>query len=151
MPTAPFVARLVGGAGNDSPGVLGVSHRTVETTEGSQAIVAVRRMGGSTGGISVAYAAQATGSDRFHAVAGQDFTAVSGTLAWADGDAEEKQLVVPIAPDDGILEETEQFAVELSDVQGGAGLGTRETTLFIASDIPSAGRFSFASREIHMV
>jgi hypothetical protein len=147
----PFVARLVGGGGDDGPGVLGVRNWRVQTAEGSQqAVVTVRRMGGSAGSISVAYAANATSSDAFHATVGQDFTAVSGTLTWADGDASEKQLFVPIAPDDGSPEETEQFAVELSDVAGGAGLGTRETTVFIASDAPPAGMFSIGSPEIHV-
>ncbi len=147
--SAPFVARLVGGDGNESPGVVGVSNRNVETTEGSQGIVTVRRMGGRTGSVNVAYAANATSGGVFHATAGQDFTAVSGTLSWADGDAGEKQLFIPIAPHDGSPEETEEFVVELSDVQGGAGLGTRETTISIASDAPSAGMFSVESTEIH--
>jgi uncharacterized delta-60 repeat protein len=146
-----FVARLVGGSGHDSPGVLGVRNFRVQTTEDAQqAIVKFRRMGGKAGSVSLAYETQATPGDVFHATEGQDFTAVSGRLQWADGDAGDKQFVVPIAPDDGSLEETEQFAVQLSDVQGGAGTGTRETTVFIASDAPSAGMFSIESDEIRV-
>ena len=146
-----FVARLVGGSGNDSPGVLGVRNFRVQTAEDAQqAIVTVRRMGGKAGSVSLAYETHATPGDVFHATEGQDFTAVSGRLQWADGDAGDKQFVVPIAPDDGSLEETEQFAVQLSDVQGGAGTGTRETTVLIASDAPPAGMFSIESPEIHV-
>ena len=145
-----FVARLVGSSGNDGPGVLGVRNFRIETTEDAQqAIVTVRRMGGKTGTVSVAYATDASPSDVYHATEGQDFTAVSGRLEWADGDASEKQLIVSIAPDDDLPEETEEFAVELSDVQGGAGLGTREATVSIASDAPAAGMFSIDS-EIHV-
>lgn len=146
-----FVARLVGGSGNDSPGVLGVGTIRVETTEEAQeAVVTVRRMGGRTGSVSAAYETHATPGDFDYAIEGQDFTAVSGRLDWADGDAEDKQIVVPIAPDDGSPEETEQFAVKLSDVQGGAGTGTRETTVFIESDAPPAGMFAIYQSEIYV-
>ena len=148
----PFVARLAGGDGDDGPGVLGVRNWRVEATEDSgQAVVTVRRIGGSTGGISVAYAAVSTGTGASHAVAGQDFTPVSGTLAWAHGDTDEKQIIVPVATDEGVVEETEAFALRLSDVQGGAGLGTPEARVSIASDIPAAGRFAFQSSEIRLI
>jgi uncharacterized delta-60 repeat protein len=146
-----FVARLVGGSGNDSPGVLGVTNIRVDTSEDAQeAIVTVRRMGGKAGNVSAAYDAHAISGDEFHAVEGEDFTAVSGRLDWPDGDSADKQIVVPIAPDAGSPEETEQFAVELSDVQGGAGAGTRETTVSIESDAPPAGMFSIYESEIHV-
>jgi uncharacterized delta-60 repeat protein len=146
-----FVARLVGGSDNDGPGVLGVKNFRVQTTEDAQqAVVTVRRMGGKAGSVSVGYQTHVTSGFGYHATEGQDFTALSDRLEWADGDASEKQLVVSIAPDDGSPEETEQFAVQLSDVEGGAGLGTRETTVLIASDAPSAGMFSIESPEIHV-
>ena len=95
-----FVARLVGGSGNDSPGVLGVRNIRVDTTEEAQeAVVTVRRMGGKTGSVSATYEAHATPGDVYQAIEGQDFTAVSGRLDWADGDGADKQIVVPIAPD----------------------------------------------------
>jgi uncharacterized delta-60 repeat protein len=146
-----FVARLVGGSGNDSPGVLGVRNIRVDTTEDArEAIVTVRRMGGKVGSVSAAYEAHATSDDVFHAVEGDDFTAVSGRLDWADGDGADKQIVVPIAPDAGSPEETEQFAVTLSDVQGGAGTGTLETTVSIETDAPPAGMFTIVQSEIHV-
>jgi hypothetical protein len=146
-----FVARLVGGNGNDSPGVLGVRNIRVDTSEDArEAIVTVRRMGGKSGSVSAAYETHATPGDVYQAIEGQDFTAVLGRLVWADGDGADKQFVVPIAPDAGSPEETEQFAVELSDVQGGAGTGTRETTVFIESDAPPAGMFAIYQSEIHV-
>ena len=147
------VARLIGGSGNDSPGVLGVTNIRVDTSEDArEAIVTVRRMGGKAGSVSAAYETRATSAPGivFHAVAGDDFTAVSGRLDWADGDSADKQIVVPIAPDTGPPEDTEQFAVALSDVQGGAGTGTLETTVSIETDAPPAGMFTISDSEIHV-
>src|SRR5688572_17212544 len=120
---AAFVTRLVGGDDKDSPGVIGVLNTTIEASEdGQQATVTVRRVGGKTGSVSVAYATRATSSDAFHATEGDDFTARTDRLTWADGDVADKQFSVPIGADDGAPEEREDFDVELSDVQGGAGL-----------------------------
>ena len=89
-----FVARLVGGEGNDSPGVLGVKNVTVEATEAAQqAVVTVRRMGGKSGNVSVTWEAKSTGTDAYSATA-DDFTADSGLLEWAEGDVADKQIVV---------------------------------------------------------
>jgi len=92
--------------------------------------------------VSVSYAARANGDGVDHATEGTDFTATSGRLDWADGDASDKQIVVPIAQDSDAPEELEQFAVEISDVQGGAGMGTNVATVNIPSDAPAAGMFS---------
>ena len=54
--------------------------------------VTVERLNGSSGAVSVAYAT-ANGS----AVAGTDYTAASGTLQWADGDAASKTFAVPVS------------------------------------------------------
>jgi len=126
----PYAARLVGGDGRDGPGVLGLARYNFATAEAEQAVVTVRRIGGKAGSVSVAYAT----SDGGDATAGDDFTAVSGRLEWADGDASDKQILVPIAQDAGVPEEIESFGVELSDAQGGAGLGTLATNVAIASD-----------------
>jgi Calx-beta domain len=53
--------------------------------------IVVKRTGGSTGPASVAFATQ-NGS----ALAGTDFTATSGTLAWADGDSAPRTVSVPL-------------------------------------------------------
>jgi hypothetical protein len=76
----------------------------------------VNRTGGSSGAISVAYA-EVNGT----AVAGTDYTATSGTLKWADGDASPKTFSVPVsnaAPFSG----SRSFTVDLSAVTGGASL-----------------------------
>jgi uncharacterized delta-60 repeat protein len=138
----PFVARLVGSDGTDSPGVLGFMDVVVDATEDAQqATVTVRRMGGKTGDVSVAWEAKTIGTDAYSAGA-DDFTAESGLLEWAEGDVADKQIVVTIAADDGSPEETEIFAVELSDAQGSVGIGSRVATIGIVSDAPPAGMFA---------
>ena len=150
--STPFITRLVGGDDKDSPGVIGVlNHPSIEASEdGQQAIVTVRRVGGKAGSVSVAYATRAASSDAFHATEGDDFTALTERLTWAEGDAADKQIIVPIAPDDGAPEEQEDFDVELSDVQGGAGLGTSITTVSIASDATDAGMFAIESEGLQV-
>ena len=126
----PYAARLVGGDGRDGPGVLALARYNFATAEAEQAVVTVRRIAGKAGSVSVGYATSAGGD----ATEGDDFTAVSGRLEWADGDASDKQILVPIAPDTGVAEEVEYFGVELSDAQGGAGLGTLATNIAIEAD-----------------
>jgi hypothetical protein len=80
--------------------------------------VTVNRTGGSSGAVSVNYAT-ANGT----AVAGTDFTASSGTLSWASGDASSKSFTVAIinlTPFSG----SEAFTVALSAATGGATLGS---------------------------
>jgi hypothetical protein len=82
-----------------------------------QATVNVSRTGGATGAASVDYDT-ANGT----ATAGQDYTAVGGTLNWANGDAADKSFQVPIL-DDVDNEGSESVAVSLSAASG-AAMGT---------------------------
>jgi uncharacterized delta-60 repeat protein len=133
---SPFVIRLLGDAGGESPGVLGVSQPFIDASEEElEAIVNVRRTGGSDGSVSVSYQT-AAGS----ATADEDYQAVTGVLTWADGDTGEKQVVVPIAIGSS-PEEHEDFRVMLHDPQGGGGLGTRSGTVTILADGSPAGQF----------
>ncbi|MGC1523654.1 MAG: Calx-beta domain-containing protein, partial [Steroidobacteraceae bacterium] len=80
--------------------------------------VTVNRTGGSSGAVSVTYAT-ADGT----AVAGTDYTAGSGTLSWASGDASSKSFSVAISnatPFSG----SKAFTVELSGATGGATLSS---------------------------
>jgi uncharacterized delta-60 repeat protein len=100
---------------------------TVDETAGSISIT-VNRVSGSDQAVSVEYATAAgTATD------GVDFTGVSGTLDWADGDSAAKTIVVPIL-DDTDFELDETFSVVLSNASGGAALGTDTTTVTITSD-----------------
>jgi hypothetical protein len=79
--------------------------------------IAVRRTGGSFGP-AAALCITSNGS----ATSGTDYTAVSQTLNWANGDAANKTCAIPIL-DDTTYEGTETFTVSLSNVSG-ASLGT---------------------------
>jgi Calx-beta domain len=107
---------------------LGASTYTIAQNAG-KAVVAVDRMGGSSGSLSVAYTAKA-GS----ALSGTDFTPTAGTLEWADGDSSAKSVSIPIsnaAPFSG----TKSFAVALSAPSAGAAISSPGTaTVAIAGD-----------------
>jgi hypothetical protein len=83
---------------------------TVAQSAGSVSI-SVARVNGSSGAATVAYATT-SGT----AVAGQDFTATSGTLSWSDGDAAAKSIMVPLSttPFNG----TKNFSIALSNASG---------------------------------
>jgi|GEM_PF-1149024 len=73
-------------------GYIDAGYAVTRPTSGSTTVnVPVSRVGGSTGAISVAYTL--VGGT---AVAGTDYTNVSGTLTWADGDTADKNIPVPV-------------------------------------------------------
>ena len=88
---------------------------TVSQSAGSIAIT-ISRSGGTTGAVSVRYSTL-SGT----ATAGTDYTAASGTLIWAAGDASPKSFAVTVSnatPFTGL----KTFNVALSGVAGGATL-----------------------------
>jgi hypothetical protein len=127
-----FVARLLGNVAGGSPGVLSMKQeRFLGTEQGAQAVLTVRRTGGSQGAVAVTYATRdfpappATGSEFApgeRATSGADYTVTTGRLTWADGDVAEREIVVPIASDTN-AENPEFFEVVLESPEGGAGLG----------------------------
>jgi uncharacterized delta-60 repeat protein len=126
-----FLVRLLGDAGEASAGVVSFIGDSPSPQESDgQAIVRVRRSGGSDGEISVHYSTVANEN----ATAGADYTEKSGILHWADGDASEQEIAVDIAQDNGPGEPYEWFAIALDDPQGGAGLGTSQATISIQPD-----------------
>ncbi|MDH4107935.1 MAG: hypothetical protein OEW35_06445 [Gammaproteobacteria bacterium] len=137
-----FVVRLLGTGGGASPGVLGLSaQEPVSTAEGAaEVVVRVRRSGGSSGSVSVAYGTAE--ADFRKATAGLDYTAVTGTLAWNDGDVSEQEIRVPILAD-GATEAPERFVITLSAPGGGAGLGTTSADIEIAADGGPFGQLRF--------
>lgn len=139
-----FVIKLLGAAGGDSPGVLGtVGQAYIPATEGGDDVVLnVRRSGGASGSVSLAYQTLDVGLQA--AKDGEDFLGTSGRLSWDDGDRGIKQIRVPILADNTI-EPPEQFAVILDDLQGGAGLGTSYVTVEIAADGGPHGQLSFTN------
>ncbi|APV50802.1 hypothetical protein BWI17_14565 [Betaproteobacteria bacterium GR16-43] len=84
---------------------------------------------GASGAVSVNY-----GTADGTALAGQDYTATSGTLNWANGDTSTKSFTIPIV-NDARAEGPETFTVFLSNATGGAVIGDRlSATVTIADD-----------------
>lgn len=136
----PFVVELLGDGGAGGAGVLSIVQPFAEVAEGTGVTFKVRRSGGSAGAVSVGYATLSDLSPS--ATVGDDYDAASGTLNWADGEAGEREVLVPVHADDGDPEEYEAFRIELSSAQGGAGLGTRNEQVAIQPDGAPAGQFA---------
>lgn len=98
-----------------------------ETDEG--AAITVTRVGGSDGAVSVVFStSDATAS------AESDYTSISETVTFADGDTASKTVTVPIL-DDSILEGNETIALSLTDPTGGAALGDLSAAVLTIRDI----------------
>ena len=96
-------------------------------------VITVERSGGSDGVVSVKYAT----ADK-EATAEKDYTAVSGTLTFGDGETS-KSISIPII-NDNIDEPDETFIIRLSDLSGGATEGSYvEAVVTIADDDETAG------------
>jgi ribosomal protein L35AE/L33A len=112
-----------------SAGTLAFSSSSWTAAEnGGVATITVKRTGGSVGAVTVAYA-----SSNGTATAGSDYTAVSGTLSWANGDAANKTFNLAIT-DDALAESNETVNFTLSAPGGGATLGTTKTSLLTIND-----------------
>jgi hypothetical protein len=114
---------------DDVAGAFRFTSASYTVGEGSGLVtVTVQRTGGLSSGASVDYTT-ANGT----AIAGQDYTAVSGTLTFAGGQSTQS-FTVPIA-NDGIIEFDETFNVILSNAVGvGATLGVPNTATVFISD-----------------
>ena len=136
----PFLFRLFGDSDSAGPGVISIIQSNIEAAEPDQIVVNVRRTGGKSGNVSVAYATVPGGGTP--ATGGQDYGEIADRLTWDDGDASERQVVVQVLNNGGVVEEAEQFRIELSDAQGGAGLGMRNATIKIRPDGNPSGQFA---------
>ncbi|WP_295684051.1 Calx-beta domain-containing protein [uncultured Nevskia sp.] len=104
------------------------------------ATVTVSRTLGSTGAVSVNYA-----SSNGTALAGSDYSAVSGTLRWNAGDTASKSFTVPIN-NDTAAEANETITLSLSAPGGGAVLGATKTqTLSIIDNDGAPGTLALSS------
>jgi hypothetical protein len=88
----------------------------------------VARAGGSTGPASVDYATQ-----DLHAHAGTDYIAASGTLTWADGDTEAKQVMITLAPQ---AMGNGDFTLQLSNPQFATMSAMTSTVITLADALP---------------
>ncbi len=115
-------------------GVIGLSVASVTVNENAGTLtLTVQRTGGSNDAVSVDYAtADAT------ATAGGDYVSASGTLDWADGNADDKTIDITIT-DDSDTEGNEAFTLALSNITGGAVYGTQSATVTISDDESVSG------------
>jgi hemoglobin-like flavoprotein len=110
-------------------GVLQFSAPTYSVNEnGVQATITVTRTNGNVGVVSVDYA---TGDGT--AKQPGDYTSVSGTLFWPDGDASSQTFNVPII-DDNVSDQNETINLTLSSPQGGATIGAQSTAVLTITD-----------------
>ncbi len=109
-------------------GSIAFSDPTYSVSEGAgTARISVRRVvingQGDFGAVSVKYQTYTGGT----ATAGSDYTAVTGTLSWADGDGSVKTFTVPII-DDKAREPNETVLLRLYDLAGRGTLAASRKT-----------------------
>jgi|GEM_PF-2346984 len=112
---------------------LGFTSATASVGEGEGTVtVTVTRSLNSVGPVSVEFSTTA-----LSATAGDDFTAQSGTLNWADGESGSKTVDIAILDDNDFNEGNETFRVDLSNPGNGAvlGLNDRVTVTITENDI----------------
>ena len=124
-----------------TPGVIALSSAAASVDENAGNIeLTVERTGGSDGEVTVDFTTNAgTASE------GVDYTLTSGTLTFADG-VTTQTITVPIL-DDSEIDPNETFNVTLSNVQGGAALGTVVTTTVTIVDDEQPGTLAFLQSE----
>lgn len=105
------------------PGALQFASPTYTVNESAGSLtLTVHRVNGTNGAVGVSY----TTVDGTAAAPG-DFTAASGTLAWAAGDSTPKTFTVTLV-NDSVPESTKTFTVTLANPTGSATLGAVATT-----------------------
>ena len=125
-----FVLRVDAAALGQQAGRLGFATLSASVAEDDGNVeVTLRRTGGMLGAVTIDYGT-ADGS----ATAGSDYTAMTGTLAWVDGDMGDKLITIPLI-DDTADEDGESFDVTLTNAGGGASLdGSKTLTVEVADD-----------------
>jgi hypothetical protein len=118
---------------NDAAGSLQFSAATYGVGEGGgSATITITRTGGSAGPVGVTFA-----TSNGTANAGSDYTAVSQTVSFTNGDTANKTVSVPIT-NNGIAEPSETVNLTLSNPTGGATLGTPGSAVLTIVDDDSA-------------
>jgi streptogramin lyase len=113
------------------PGALQFSAASYSVNESAgTATITINRIGGSDGVVTV----QFTTSDG-SALAGTDYTAVTQTVTFADGDTTPKTVDIPILQD-LLAEGNETINLTLSDPTGEATLGIPSQAILTIVDIP---------------
>jgi uncharacterized protein (DUF1800 family) len=117
------------------PGTVKIAAPTYSVAQTAGTVrISVSRAGGTSGAISVAFTT-ASGT----AKAGTDFSSMSGTLTWNDGDSAAKVVSVPIS-DASAFSGAKSFSLILSDATGGSSLGSpAQATVTVSGSGASQG------------
>jgi len=109
---------------------LQFSSNVYEVAEDNESVlIMVTRIDGSDGAVSVDYA-----SSDSTAIAGTDYTSVSGTLTWADGDVAAKEFRLNVSVDQ-LAESAETITLILSNATGQVVLGNPKTAILTINDV----------------
>lgn len=127
--TMQLVALSLRGDLPQNPGELRFLSSATTLDEGAvSAEIALARLGGSDGEVSVALSAN-NGS----ATLGEDLTVDLAEVTWADGDATERRIGVEVI-DDSLVEGPETLRIALETPTGGATLAEPSTHLLTIED-----------------
>ena len=125
---SPSIATVTISDNDVIPGAFQFTKSVYSVNEAAGTVtLSVIRAGGTSGAASVNYAT-VNGT----AVAGAAYTATSGTLAWADGDASSKSITVRIF-DENLTAGTQVFTMNLSGATG-AALGSPSIATITIND-----------------
>jgi hypothetical protein len=118
-----------------APGTIDVAGGPAVTVNESAGTVTItlNRTNGSSGAVTVDFSTTAG-----TATAGADFTAVTGSVTWADGDTTPKTITIPITVDT-TAEAPETFTLNLSSTTPGVIVATPAVTITIvdAAQVPT--------------
>jgi len=119
--------------------VLTLSTDTIDVNErDGSATVSVLRTNSVSGAVTVNYAtSDGTATD------GQDYTAASGTLNWADGEGGAMSFSIPLI-EDGLMEPDETVTIDLSSPTGPSAIGVPGSAVLTIADNDGTG-FQFSS------
>ncbi|BAP56049.1 NHL repeat-containing protein [Thioploca ingrica] len=114
------------------PGTAQFSASHYEVTAGRGTVgVIVKRAGGTDGTLIVNYATQ---DDT--AKAGRDYVVANGSLTWAEGESDDKLIIITLLDDPMITDAEEVFAIQLTDASNKT-LDTAKFSLLEKHPIPA--------------
>ncbi len=111
-------------------GSVKFSSARVTAKEGDVLRLSLERRGGSAGAVAVFFETQ-----NGNAIAA-DFTPITGSVSWLDGDSSEKIIEIPIAADGAGNEFTETFFVRLYNPRNGLMLASPNLAVVDIADKP---------------
>jgi hypothetical protein len=133
-PTDAFVAKL------SEMDTIQFSAPTYSVTEnGLEATITITRIGTQSGDITVTY-----DTSNGSATAPADYADVTGTRTWFGTDTTPKTFTVPIS-EDALIESNETINLSLSNLTGGAALGSQSTAVLTITDNDSPGTLQFSA------